>query len=136
MSGALAVRLKARPEEPIALTVAGARGLGEAAVVLSLKDNSEQVKLERQVAQATKMQAVGQLAGGVAHDFNNILTAIIGHCDLMLMRHSPGDSDYDDIQQIKHNSNRAAGLTRQLLAFSPPHPMRLRVPLLPEARPA
>src|SRR3546814_8058842 len=53
-----------------------------------------------------------------AHDFNNILTAIIGHCDLMLMRHTPGDSDYDDIQQIKGNSNRAASLTRQLLAFS------------------
>jgi two-component system cell cycle sensor histidine kinase/response regulator CckA len=64
------------------------------------------------------MQAVGQLAGGVAHDFNNVLTAIIGYCDLILMRHTPGDSDYDDIQQIKANSNRAASLTRQLLAFS------------------
>jgi two-component system cell cycle sensor histidine kinase/response regulator CckA len=102
-------------------------------VVLSLKDNSEQVKLERQVAQETKMQAVCQLAGGVAHDFNNILTAIIGHCDLMLMRHSPGDSDYDDIQQIKHNSNRAAGLTRQLLAFSRQQTMRLQVLQLPDA---
>ena len=93
MSGDISVRLKANPDEPVALTVAGARGLGDAAVLLSLKDNSEEDRLKRQVAQATKMQAVGQLAGGVAHDFNNILTAIIGHCDLMLMRHTPGDSD-------------------------------------------
>jgi two-component system cell cycle sensor histidine kinase/response regulator CckA len=131
--GDVHVRLKRHREESIALTVARARGLGQAAVVLSLKDNSEQVKLERQVAQATKMQAVGQLAGGVAHDFNNILTAIIGHCDLMLMRHAPGDSDYDDIQQIKHNSNRAAGLTRQLLAFSRQQTMRPQVLQLPDA---
>ena len=103
------MRLKDHPDEPVALTIAGARGLGDAAVLLSLKDNSEESRLKREVAQATKMQAVGQLAGGVAHDFNNILTAIIGHCDLMLMRHSPGDSDYDDIQQIRTNSNRAAG---------------------------
>jgi len=132
LSGDLAVRLKAKPEEPVALTVAGARGLGDAAVLLSLKDNTEEDRLKRQVAQATKMQAVGQLAGGVAHDFNNILTAIIGHCDLMLMRHTPGDSDYDDIQQIRSNSNRAAGLTRQLLAFSRQQTLRPQVLQLPD----
>jgi two-component system cell cycle sensor histidine kinase/response regulator CckA len=132
MSGDLPIRLNAQPTEPVALTVAGLRGLGEAAVLLLLKDNSEEAKLKRQVAQATKMQAVGQLAGGVAHDFNNILTAIIGHCDLMLMRHAPGDSDYDDIQQIKSNSNRAAGLTRQLLAFSRQQTLRPQVLQLPD----
>ena len=133
MSGDLAVRLTHQPSEPVALTVAGLRGLGDAAVLLLLKDNSEEAKLKRQVAQATKMQVVGQLAGGVAHDFNNILTAIIGHCDLMLMRHTPGDSDYDDIQQIKSNSNRAAGLTRQLLAFSRQQTLRPQVLQLPDA---
>jgi two-component system cell cycle sensor histidine kinase/response regulator CckA len=132
LSGDIAVRLKAQPNEPVALTVAGARGLGGAAVLLSLKDNKEEDRLKRQVAQATKMQAVGQLAGGVAHDFNNILTAILGTCDLMLMRHSPGDSDYDDIQQIRSNSNRAAGLTRQLLAFSRQQTLRPQVLQLPD----
>ncbi|MBB3878615.1 hybrid sensor histidine kinase/response regulator [Sphingomonas pseudosanguinis] len=131
-SADMAVRLKDHPEEPVALTIAGARGLGEAAVLLSLKDNSEESRLKREVAQATKMQAVGQLAGGVAHDFNNILTAIIGHCDLMLMRHSPGDSDYDDIQQIRTNSNRAASLTRQLLAFSRQQTLRPQILQLPD----
>jgi two-component system, cell cycle sensor histidine kinase and response regulator CckA len=132
MTGDIAVRLRDQPEEPVALTIAGARGLGDAAVLLSIKDNSEESKLKKQVAQATKMQAVGQLAGGVAHDFNNILTGIIGHCDLMLMRHTPGDSDYDDIQQIKNNSNRAASLTRQLLAFSRQQTLRPQILQLPD----
>jgi two-component system cell cycle sensor histidine kinase/response regulator CckA len=132
MSGDLAVRLAGQTSDPVALTIAGLRNLGDAAVLLLLKDNSEEAKLKRQVAQATKMQVVGQLAGGVAHDFNNILTAIIGHCDLMLMRHTPGDSDYDDIQQIKSNSNRAAGLTRQLLAFSRQQTLRPQVLQLPD----
>jgi two-component system cell cycle sensor histidine kinase/response regulator CckA len=132
LSSDIAVHLKSQPAEPVALTIAGTRGLGDAAVLLLLKDNSEEVRLKAQVAQATKMQAVGQLAGGVAHDFNNILTAIIGHCDLMMMRHTPGDSDYDDIQQIRNNGNRAAALTRQLLAFSRQQTLRPQVLQLPD----
>jgi len=126
-SGDIAIRLKERPDEVIALSMAGVRGLGEAAVLLGLKDNREEITLKRQVAQQTKMESIGQLAGGVAHDFNNILTAIIGYCDLMLLRHQPGDSDYDDIQQIKNNSNRAASLTRQLLAFSRQQTLRPQI---------
>ena len=131
-SAAIPLRLLASPEESVTVSLAGVRGLGDAAVLLSLKDTTEETRLKRQVAQATKMQAVGQLAGGVAHDFNNVLTAIIGYCDLMLLRHSPGDSDYDDIQQIKANSNRAASLTRQLLAFSRQQTLRPQVLQLPD----
>jgi two-component system, cell cycle sensor histidine kinase and response regulator CckA len=131
-SGDVAVRLVNSPEEPASLGLAGVRGLGEAAVLLSLADSSQENQLRRQVAQATKMQAVGQLAGGVAHDFNNVLTAIIGTCDLMLLRHIPGDSDYDDIQQIRANSNRAAALTRQLLAFSRQQTLRPEIIQLPD----
>jgi two-component system cell cycle sensor histidine kinase/response regulator CckA len=126
-SGDIAIRLKERPDEVIALSIAAVRGLGEAAVLLGLKDNKEEILLKRQVAQQTKMESIGQLAGGVAHDFNNILTAIIGYCDLMLLRHQPGDGDYDDIQQIKNNSNRAASLTRQLLAFSRQQTLRPQI---------
>ena len=131
-SGDMAVRLGNNKDEPVSIGLAGVRGLGDAAVLLSISDSSEEKRLRRQVAQATKMQAVGQLAGGVAHDFNNVLTAIIGYCDLMLLRHTPGDSDYDDIQQIKANSNRAASLTRQLLAFSRQQTLRPVVLQLPD----
>jgi len=131
-AGDIAIRLATQPDEPVSLSLAGVRGLGEAAVLLGLTDSTEETRLKRQVAQATKMQAVGQLAGGVAHDFNNVLTAILGTCDLMLLRHTPGDSDYDDIQQIRANSNRAASLTRQLLAFSRQQTLRPEVLQLPD----
>ena len=131
-SGDVAVRLASSPEEPVSVGLASMRGMGEPAVLLTLADSKEETELKRQMAQATKMQAIGQLAGGVAHDFNNVLTAIIGYCDLMLLRHMPGDSDYDDIQQIRANSNRAASLTRQLLAFSRQQTLRPEVLQLPD----
>lgn len=132
VGGDLSIRLAGQGDDPVSIRVVGVRGLGDAAVLLSLKDSSEESRLKRQVAQASKMQAVGQLAGGVAHDFNNILTAVLGACDLMLMRHSPGDSDYDDIQQIRSNANRAASLTRQLLAFSRQQTLRPQILQLPD----
>ncbi len=81
-------------------------------------DITEQRALQDNFAQAQKMQAIGQLAGGIAHDFNNVLTAIIGYSDLLLANHRPTDPSFQDIVQIKQNANRAAALTRQLLAFS------------------
>lgn len=92
--------------------------------VLYMIDATKQKSLELQFAQAQKMQAVGQLAGGVAHDFNNLLTAMIGFCDLLLQRHGVGDPSFADLIQIKQNANRAAGLVRQLLAFSRKQPLK------------
>ena len=90
---------------------------GASATVFAL-DTTEQRTLQENLAQSQKMQAIGQLAGGVAHDFNNVLTAIIGYSDLLLANHRPTDPSFQDIMQIKQNANRAAGLVRQLLAFS------------------
>lgn len=96
-------------------------------VLIHAIDATERKRLETQFAQSQKMQAVGQLAGGIAHDFNNVLTAIIGFCDLLLQRHQPGDPSFADVMQIQQNANRAAGLTRQLLAFSRQQTIRSRL---------
>ena len=90
---------------------------GASATIFAL-DTTEQSTLQENLVQGQKMQAIGQLAGGVAHDFNNVLTAIIGYSDLLLANHRPTDPSFQDIMQIKQNANRAAGLVRQLLAFS------------------
>jgi two-component system cell cycle sensor histidine kinase/response regulator CckA len=108
------------PDRAVRLYVSGSEeshGSPERVNIYAL-DMTDQRKLEAQFAQGQKMQAVGQLAGGVAHDFNNVLTAIIGFSDLLLLSHKPGDPSFKDIMSIKQSANRAAGLTRQLLAFS------------------
>jgi two-component system cell cycle sensor histidine kinase/response regulator CckA len=103
-----------------------AQGESEAAIAYAL-DTTEQRALELQMAQGQKMQAIGQLAGGIAHDFNNMLTAIIGFSDFLLQNHRPTDPAFQDIMNIKQNANRAAGLVRQLLAFSRQQTLRPQV---------
>jgi len=82
------------------------------------RDITERARLEEQLRQSQKMEAIGQLAGGVAHDFNNILTAIIGFTSIVRMKMQPGDPQRPLIEQILTSSDRAAQLTQGLLAFS------------------
>lgn len=115
----LRVRLVHRPEETVTVSLAGqARPGGGAGLLWAMRDYRDRLRLERQVAQVTKMQAISQLAGGVAHDFNNILTAVLGLCDQLLERQTPDSRDFADIDQIRQNAGRAAALVRQLLAFA------------------
>jgi two-component system cell cycle sensor histidine kinase/response regulator CckA len=104
----------------------------EAAIVYAI-ETTEQRALEAQFAQSQKMQAVGQLAGGIAHDFNNVLSAIMMATDFLLNAHRPTDPSFQDIMQIKQNTNRAASLVRQLLAFSRRQTLRPQVLDLGEA---
>jgi len=86
--------------------------------VAIVSDETERKALEAQYRQAQKMEAVGQLAGGVAHDFNNLLTVIISYSQMLLGEMDEGSTSHADVHEIKRAAERAALLTKQLLAFS------------------
>jgi PAS domain S-box-containing protein len=90
----------------------------EASCIAYIVDLTERRRLEQQFRQAQKMEAVGRLAGGVAHDFNNLLTAILGYSDLVAAKLDPGSLEYEELDEVRKAGERAASLTRQLLAFS------------------
>ena len=94
-------------------------------IVVNARDVTERVRAEEtlrateaKLRQAHKMEAIGRLAGGIAHDFNNVLTAIYGYADLLLEAFEPDDPRRRDVEEIRQSAERAASLTRQLLAFS------------------
>src|SRR5438445_2038916 len=91
------------------------------------RDVTERAQLEQQLRQAQKMEAVGRLAGGIAHDFNNLLTAITGYAELLQEDLAADDRRREDVVEIRKAADRAAGLTRQLLAFSRQQVLQPRV---------
>ncbi|HEX6201315.1 MAG TPA: PAS domain S-box protein [Thermoanaerobaculia bacterium] len=107
---------------PIELAVAEARVAEERLFVGSIRDVSERKRLEDQFLQSQKMEAVGRLAGGVAHDFNTLLAAILGYSEMLLDGLGEDGKLQRAAQQIQRSAERGASLTRQLLTFSRPQP--------------
>ena len=93
-------------------------GENDHVVIVHAQESTEQKAIEAAYIQGQKMQAVGLLAGGLAHDFNNVLSAITMSADLLLETHGVGDPSHSDIRNVKTSASKAASLVRQLLAYS------------------
>jgi PAS domain S-box-containing protein len=100
--------------------------------IAALRNVTEQRLLEAQLRQAQKMEAVGRLAGGVAHDFNNLLTVIMSYAEFLLPSFPATDARRDDLEQVVQAAHAAAGLTRQLLAFTRQQVIQPRLVILEE----
>src|SRR4029077_7212464 len=98
------------------LTEQGLTGRPQFEVIV--QDVTEEFELQQQLRVTQKMEALGRLAGGVAHDFNNVLTAILGDTEILSDQIGPEKPIGADLRQIKAAADRAAALTKQLLAFS------------------
>jgi two-component system cell cycle sensor histidine kinase/response regulator CckA len=101
-------------------------GVGAIATEITAQKQAEEAReeLELQLAHAQRMESVGRLAGGVAHDFNNMLTVILGHCEFALEEDALPTAARHSLEQIMHAAERSAGMTGQLLAFARKHPAR------------
>jgi PAS domain S-box-containing protein len=100
---------------------------GESLLMAHVRDITEHKQLEERLAQAQKMETVGQLAGGIAHDFNNLLAPILGYAELLLLELPVGDPRHGELDQIRRAGERARTLTRQLLAFSHKQVLEMKV---------
>jgi PAS domain S-box-containing protein len=105
-------------EFPIEVSLSPLRTQQGMLISSGIRDITERVALEERLRQSQKMEAVGRLAGGIAHDFNNLLTVILGYTQLLADSIEPGSREGDSTAQIRSAADRAAGITRQLLAFS------------------
>jgi hypothetical protein len=103
--------------EPLVVDVRGA-AFAPQRFVYTIRDLTEQRRLEEELHHSQKMDAIGRLAGGVAHDFNNMLTAISCYSEMLRDDFQPGDQRREDLEEIVKTTRRAAALTSQLLAFS------------------
>jgi two-component system cell cycle sensor histidine kinase/response regulator CckA len=126
VAGRRTLRVAASPLQAPNGEITGAVVLSEDISERKAQETAEQQR-EEQLQHAQRLEAVGRLAGGIAHDFNNLLTGILSYSDLILQELRPDDPIRKDVEQIRDAGHRAAGLTRQLLAFSRRQLLRPRV---------
>lgn len=121
-----AIRADGR-EFPVEMSISRIEVNGVAMFTTCLRDITERKRFEEQLLQSQKMEAVGRLAAGVAHDFNNILTTILGYSDLLLAKMEASHPMHKNLTEIRHAGEFAASLTQQLLTFSRRQSLQLEI---------